>query len=494
MGNSQSLRSAAYSGGRWMAIQNIGLQALSLATTAVLARILSPSDFGLVAIVMVLLGLFSLINQVGWGAALVVRKQLSPEIVSTAFWAATVFGAAAATVLVVLAAPLASLFGNPAATDLLRAIVIVLLLGPPGAVARALLARDLRYQAIALLRLTKQTTYAVTAVSLAAVAGLGVWSVILGQVLAAAVGLVLVMVIARPPIRLVFRRKEFLSDLPFNAGFLGNRAAGYLGKNVDYWAVSKFLGDGPLGAYYIAYVAPNLVRQRVTQAIQATLFPLLARINDDSERLKRVWLESTEKALLIVAPLMVGLAMLADAIIEVLFGSQWATAVGPMRILAVVAIVGVIIAINGSVFTAIGKPHLSAIGGTVRILVVGSLAVPGAWLAGTAGVAWAVLGGSISVAVLTLHFLRREVRIGFGESIAAFRPLILPVAVMMASVLGVRAVLDLPGPLFELLLLVPLGTVAYFGTGFGVHRATFSDLGRDAFGIILGSWNRKGGA
>ena len=78
--------------------------------------------------------------------------------------------------------------------------------------------------------------------------------------------------------------------------------------------------------------------------------------------------------------------------------------------------------------------------------------------------------------------------------ISMVRPLLLPLAAMMASVLGARAALNLPGPLFQLLLLVPLGAAAFFGTGFAVHRTTFVGLGRDVFGLILGSRNRKGGA
>lgn len=467
-----------------MGIQNVGLQALTLLTTAVLARILSPEDFGLVAIVTVVVGLFGLVNQAGWGAALVVRDEITVGAVSSAFWASLGLGGLTAAAAAGLADPIASMFGSPAAADLIRGISPVLVFGQPAGVARSLLTRDLRYRALSLLALAQQVVYAAIAIILAAGLGFGVWSIIIGRVAAAALALFLAFVVARPPVRFRFERQEFAADLQFNAGFLGNRVASYFGKNVDYWVVGRFLGEGPLGFYYIAYVVPNIIRRRFTQTLQATLFPLFANVNEDSGRMRRMWSESLRTALLVVGPAMGGLVLLARPALRVGFGEQWLAAAPVMRVLAVAAVIELFVVSAGSVFVARKKPHLTAALNGVRFVVVGAMAIPAARLGGALGVGAVVLIGSVGVASISLVLLRREIGVGIKDLTGSTAPLLLPLVAMAGAVaLTVRA-LAATDALLVLGASAVAGGCAYVLSGMLFHKDAFSTLLKDAAGVL----------
>lgn len=469
-----------------MAIQNLGLQALSLVTTAILTRILSPSEFGLVAIVLVILTFFGLINQMGWGASLIVKADLTKSIVSTTFWSSVVFGVASATSLIFFAGPLASLFGGDEASELIRTASIVLLVGPPTSVIDSLLLRDYRYRAGSLIKLSLQVIYATATIILALAFGLGVWSIIIGRVISSLAGLILSYAVARPPIGLTFQKAQVVADLPFNAGFISTRIIGHLAKNIDYWAVGRYLGEAQLGIYYIAYVAPNLIRQRMTTAIQATMFPLLSRISDDHERLVRVWLETVQKSLILFAPIMVGLGLVADPIIELMFGAKWTDAAGAMRVIAIATIVEVVVVLTGSVFAALGKPHLGALGNAVRLLVIGVLAVPAAQWRGIEGMALTVLAGTVAIALLSFWMMRRETGARAVGLISAIRPTILPLAAMIFIALIATPLLGATNPLVELLAPSLTGAAAYLGTGFALHRDSFAATVTDIRRLLLG--------
>lgn len=486
------MRRWALSGGRWTALQQIGLQAVGLATTSFLARILTPEAFGLVALVMVVLGLFSLVNQFGWSASLVVRSKVNTEIISTVFWAACGFGIVVASVLLVAAGPVAVLFGIPSSADLLRAIATILALEPPAAVARALLMRELRFGSLALVALLRQGTYAVAAVFLA-LEGLGVWSVVIGRIAGAILGLALGVLLAHLRPRFVFRVDAFRLDFFFNAGFLANRLSSYVGKNIDYWTVSRFLGDGPLGLYYIAYVIPNIVRQRVTWAVQTTLLPLVSRIRELPDQIGTVWEATLEKSLLLLAPLLVGLALLARPFLELVFGEPWVDASGPMSTLALAAGVEIAVALAGSLITAVGKPHLMAGANTIRAAVIGLLATIAARSAGLTGVAAVVLFGGVATAGLGLLLLRREFGIPFRATARAVRPVVLPTLAMIAVVRLVMSVAPLERPPAQLAIAIPTGALVYLMAGFGFYRSRYVALTRDVLGI-LGLGRERSGA
>lgn len=482
------LRSEAFKGGRWGAAESITAQVLTLATTAVLARILTPEDFGLVAIATVVVGLLSLVTEAGFTPTIIRRIQIDREVSSTTFWAALSLGFTASVLAVLLSNPLAVAFGDGTAAPLISVAAWTLVLGMAASVPKGLLLRDYRYGAVSLIAVAGLAVYGLTAVLLAAMFDIGAWAIVVGKVTAAVVDTASSLAAARWRPSLVFRRSVLRQDLAFNIGFLGNRLVGYGSKNLDYWAVGRTLGSGTLGSYYVAYIAPNLVRQRMTWIAQRALLPVFSRMIDDPARLVRAYLAVYQFTALVALPMLLGLALVADGAVLLVFGPSWTEAARPMAILAAAASVEALHPVNATLFVSQGRPSLNLIVNVVRVLTLGI----GLALASEAGTlvafALAVLASTLAAVFTSQLIVFRRVPLDVTAVAKALLPAIVPVAAMCAAVWGFRSLafiedLDLR---LQAILSVPVGGTIYFALGFGLFPEAFRNLMRDIRKTVMG--------
>jgi len=488
-----SARAVALYGGRWRALQGVGLQVLSAAATMVLARLLTPDQFGIVAVVTMVVTLFSLLTEVGFNASIIRRREIGSAEVSSLFWAGSAVGVLAAAVVAALSPVFAALAGNPEAAPYLAVGSLGLAIGLVGSVPRALLLRDFRFKATALTTVGGFLVYMAVAIPLAALTPAGAWAIVVGRVAMAGARVAADGVLSGFRPRLVFRWAAVRADWRFNLGYLGMRVSGYLGKNVDYWFVGSALGAAALGSYYIAYVLPNILRKRMTTAVNGTLFVTLADFHEDRRRVARAYRESIRFVTLAAFPLLVGLALVAPEVVAVFFGSRWLAAVRPMAILSVAAAADSLTPVGSAVFTAIGHPGRNAL---VSLLRAGVIAA-GLFVVVARGdlglVAVVVLGATLAAVVVQVAFLRPLVRLTVRDVPEAILPAAVSTGVMVVAVEAVTSVL--PGDLtagLVLLVSVGVGAAAYLGSGFLLFSRAFRAAGTDLLAVLVGS-GRVGG-
>lgn len=486
-----SMKAAAMSGGRWNLIEALFSQLAGVATTVVLARILAPDDFGIIAIVGVATGLMAILTQVGLSAALIQKSELEPGELSTSFWAAVILGVVIAGGGAVLAGPVAAAFDSPDAAPFLALAPLALLFGLTATVPRAILFRALEFRTVSLIVIGSSVVYAIVAVGLAASTDLGVWAVIIAQVVRRFTTLTATLIAARWRPRFVFSLDLIREDLGFTAGYLSGTIGMYLVKNVDYWAVRRTTDDANLGVYYVAYVLPTIIRQRISWAINRIMLPVLSRIRDDRRRFSVAYLNVLRLLAMVTFPTLVGLATVTHVVVPVAFGPGWDDAIYPMAILALGAAIDSLWQTASTLLVTDGKPGLTVVIVAGRLLVVGAGLLVAVQVGGLEAVAVAVLAGALMSAIAGQWLVVRRLDTSFGELWAALLPSLLPTGVMAAAVFGVRRWLEgaVIADIVELIVLVTVGIAVYAMVGFGVHRSAFASAYHDARQLVSPAHN-----
>lgn len=346
----------------WLYLSSYGGKLLVFVSVLILARVLSPEDFALVALVLAILAFIDIVD-VGVGGALIwLDRDEAERSRSVVFTLNLVVVSALIVVLNLLAPWIADLaHGDPRTTDVLRLLSLSVLVRALGQTHDALLARDLDFRRRLVPDLLGGLVKGGASVVLA-LAGAGVWSLVFGQLAGTTVRTVLLWVFVpfRPRIEFGFdgrARRLMQYGAPVIAtAIIANGAA-----SIDYILVGKYLGLLALGFYVIAFRLPELIILQALANIHTVLFPFYARAREDGDALDARYLTTLRIAALVVAPIPAALTALSLPIILVVFGSTWEPAAGVMPGIAIGMALLVIGGIPGDLFKAQGKPWIQLI-------------------------------------------------------------------------------------------------------------------------------------
>lgn len=307
---------------------------LQLGYTAVMGRLLTPADFGLVAMALVFLRFGSYFAEMGVGPALVQRPALTPRVIRAGHTSGIGLGLLFAAVIA-LAAPLAArLYDTPAVVGVVRLTALTFVINGAGLTATSLLQRDLRFPRLAVIEVVSYCCGYLGVGVLAALAGAGPYSLVaaaLGQSVLAAV---LAYVAVRHPVAPLVGGGELRALYRFGGqvsiiGFLE-----FIGGSLDTLVVGRLAGPGPLGQYNRASLLVTLPFQRAIFGLSNVLFATFSRIADQRERIRGAYLGLLRVVAAVLLPVVAGVAVAADEIVAVLLGSQWGPAAAVVPLLA----------------------------------------------------------------------------------------------------------------------------------------------------------------
>jgi lipopolysaccharide exporter len=475
-----SLRGSAGSGMVWQGTSYLFGKLSVLVSTLVLARLLVPDDFGLVALAMVFISYADSISDLGVSQALVYL----PRTVGTVR-AALLCAVGSGTVLLGLtffgAPAVAALFGEPDVAPLIRLLGLSLFAGAIASVPEALLKRELQFRRIGGAAVLRAVTVAVVSIVLATTGG-GAASLVWGTVAGSVAYAISTWLLARPDPRLWRARwADARAVLGYGLPAAGGILLSALIFNIDYLIVGRELGATALGYYTMAFRMPELLIINVFFVVSSVTFPLYSRARNDPDRLRRGYLSSVriQAAYGVCAGL--GVAAVAPVLVPVLLGPQWEPAVSALIALAVYAALRSLGAGANDLYKALGRPGLSVRISLVRLVVlVPTLILATRW--GFTGVAWAQAGAAGVFVVLMQAVALRVVGARWSDLLRAFTPGVSAGAA--AGLLALAVVLTCPGPdALVLAVAVLLGAAAAAGT----LRLTAPALGRE----VLAMANRK---
>jgi O-antigen/teichoic acid export membrane protein len=309
---------------------SIGLQ---IVTTIILARLLSPTDYGLQTMVITLTGFFSLFKDAGLSVASVQRETLNHEEISTLFWINAVIGAVLMVVVAACAPLLVVFYKEPRLLWITVASATVFLLNSLAVQHRALLDRSMRFTTSARIEILSSVVGAVVAISMAA-AGFGYWSLIVQTLSLYFVGTVASW-IAMPwmPGRPHWTPK-LRSMVRFGGTVTLNGFVVFLAYNAEKILLGRFWGPALLGLYGRAYQLGNLPVQQLTNSMGSVAFPLLSRLQGDAARLKRAYLKAHSFMVSLTVPITIACAVFPNEIVSTLLGPKWNGTAPILRLLS----------------------------------------------------------------------------------------------------------------------------------------------------------------
>jgi lipopolysaccharide exporter len=379
----------------WTAGSRIGQQGLVVVGTAVLARLLTPGDFGLIAMIAIFIGFVAVFGDLGLPSALVHRRELTQAELASAFWLTT--GAAVAVaVLFAAAAPLlAALYDQSELLELTPVIALSLPIGALSAVHAGLTQRALDFRRFAVVEIGA-TALGYTAAIGAAVAGAGVWSlVVLSLVRAGAETITLWLLVSWRPTR-QFERAAARHLLHFGGNLAGAGSVAYWINNADNLLVGVFVGQRQLGFYSRAFTLMQAPLAQASWAAQRVMFPALTRLREDVPRLKRTYLRAVSLIGFVAFPLVTALVIAAEPLVLTLLGPDWRGAIELFRILAPGGMLQAVATTGTWLFLAQGRTDRLFRWNLINAPVtVAAFAIGVHW--GAVGVAWAFLVRTILV-------------------------------------------------------------------------------------------------
>jgi len=297
-----------------------------------LARLLSPEDFGLQGMVGAITGFMALFKDAGLSAVTVQREVISQEQVSTLFWVNVGIGALLAIGLLALSPAIASFYHEPRLRLVAALSAVAFLFNGLAVQHLALLQRQMRFMALALIEVISLVVSCGLAVVMAWV-GYRYWALV-GMVVAAPVVTFLCAVTALPwrPGR-ARRDCDLGAMLRFGGMLTCNSLVVYLGYNIEKILLGRFFGAPALGLYGRAYQLISIPSEQFSTAISSVAFPSLARLQSDPERLRRAFLKGYSIVLAFNIPTTVGCAVFAEEIVRFVLGPKWSEAVLIFRLL-----------------------------------------------------------------------------------------------------------------------------------------------------------------
>ncbi len=424
----------------WTAAGNWGYQIATLVVFSILANLLTPAAFGLVALASVFVALMKLVEEQGMADALVQREDLEPEHLDTAFWISIGLSIALAVILTTGSALLATLVNEPDVAPILAWLSISLVLSGMSSVQRAILARDLRFASLTLRTLSSVVAGGVVGVA-AALAGFGVWALVAQLITLELVGVIALWTASdwRPSLR--FSRSHFRELFSFGSSVLGFKLLRFADRRVDNLMVGSLIGATALGFYVVAYRLLNLIINITTSVIGSVAFPVFSRIQRDGEQVKRAYYKAVRQTSVMSFPAFLGLIAVAPEATRLFFGNQWEASVPVMQVLAVAGLAQSVLFVNGVVLKSLGRPGWRLVIMAVSVsLLVGAFAIAVQW--GIVAVAWALVVVTYLMAPVWLRATHRLVDLSFRRYVAQIGPPLLASVVMAGGVFALKPFLD----------------------------------------------------
>jgi PST family polysaccharide transporter len=349
-----TLKQRAVRGGAATVAGQIIARAVQLVTTMVIARILEPRDFGMIAMITAITGFVLLFKDLGLSMATVQRDRITHEQVSVLFWINVGLGGVIAFVGIALAPAIAWFYGEPELLWLAVVLSIGFVFGGLGAQHTALLKRQMRFATLAAISIASLTAGSAVGI-VSGLTGAGVWALVYMNLTMSFVGPAAAWVLCRWRPSLPRRTGGIRGLLAFGGNLTGFNVVNYFGRNLDKVLIGRVWGAGSLGLYSRAYHLLLLPLQQVSQPVGAVAIPTLSRLQSDAERYRRYYLKALKLIAFITMPGVVFMIVMSEETIRFVLSEKWIDAARIFAILGVAAFIQPIMGTTGWLFVSTGR-------------------------------------------------------------------------------------------------------------------------------------------
>lgn len=448
----QNLTVATVNGVKWTMTATIVNSVLQVGYTAVMARLLSPAAFGLVALAGVILRFGVYFAKMGMERAIIQKPDLMERDVRAAFTSSVVLGVFFAGLLVAGAPLAASIVQQPEVVPVVRALALGILFSGLNGTAMSLLHRAMRFRALAIFEMASFLISYLGLGMVLAWQGFGVWALVgatLGQGLIMSV---LAYGAARHTLRPLFSWEAYKPLLAYGSRMSAISFVEFVTQSLDTLLIGRLLGPAALGIYTRGGLLIGLPVYLLSSNVAKVVFPSFSQVQANRARLREVYLSSITLVAMIITPVCAGAAVAAPEIVHVMLGEKWMAAVPILQVISLTYVLSAITMFAGVVCDATAALSHKLLLTLVCLAALAALLFVGSKF-GLVGVAWAMVGCELLRTALYSTIMRRELGAAPFVVIGAYGPGVMAGAVAAGAIAVVRlGLLALHAPALPLLI------------------------------------------
>ena len=478
---SENLKAKTAKGVGWGFADNILGLGITAAANIILARILSPADFGIIGMTAIFMTLSTSLVDSGFTGALTRKKDAVKADFDTVFYFNLAVSCLLYAVLFFCSPFIARFFKEPILVPVIRILGISLVINAFGIVQKIILVRRIDFRTQAWISLVSSFAAAVAAVVMAFY-GFGVWSLVVLQVGKLAVNTILLWSVSKWYPGLCFSRKSFRDMFSFGGRLLITSIISAIWSEMYSFIIGKMYSSSVLGQYSRADKVKNMVTSNVSSVMQKVSYPVLASIQDEGERQINVYRKILKTTVLISFTAVFGVWAVAGPFILTFFGDQWLPAVGYLRIMCFSGLFLPLMMCSANVINADGRSDITLV---LEILktVMGLIPVVFGIIFSVEALLWSMVGVSFILFVVHAAYVSKVIHYSVGRQLADILPT-LCVSIVMALIVNAMNMLAMPQWLLLLLQICAGVTIVVLAYEFVYKSTEYKDIKNELFRLI----------
>ena len=478
---SENLKAKTAKGVGWGFADNVLGLGITAVANIILARILSPADFGIIGMTAIFMTLSTSLVDSGFTGALTRKKDTVKADFDTVFYFNLAVSCLLYAVLFFCSPFIARFFREPILVPVIRILGISLIINAFGIVQKIILVRRIDFRTQAWISLVSSFAAAVAAVAMAFY-GFGVWSLVVLQVGKLAVNTILLWSVSRWHPGLCFSRKSFRDMFSFGSRLLITSIISTIWSEMYSFIIGKMYSSSVLGQYSRADKVKNMVTSNVSSVMQKVSYPVLASIQDEGERQINVYRKVLKTTVLISFTAVFGVWAVAGPFILTVFGNQWLPAVDYLRIMCFSGLFLPLMMCSANVINADGRSDITLVLEIVKT-VMGLIPVVFGIIFSVEALLWSMVGVSFILFVVHAVYVSKVIHYSVGRQLADILPT-LCVSIVMALIVNAMNMLVMPQWLLLLLQICAGGTIVVLAYEFVYKSTEYRDIKNELFRLI----------
>ncbi len=471
--NHKDLENKAFSGVIWKFAERLLAQGITFIVSMILARILSPDDYGAVAIITIFIMIADVFINSGFVMAIIRKKEVTEEQLSSVFYMNLMIATTLYIIIFFTAPLIAKIYDNEPLIWLLRIIALKLPISAYNSVQCAIVSRNMQFKKFFFATLIGTVASAFIGIFMA-YKGYGAWSLIAQQLSNLVIDTLCLMVIVRWYPKLMFSWKSIRNILSFSTKNMATDLTGTAFNQLNAFVIGIKYTEADLAYYTKGQQLPNTINNTLTSAVTSVLFPAIAKVSDNVETVKKAERKSLRMMSFLLFPIMVGLAMISREFVLVFFTEKWNNMIIFMQLMSIDAIIGIMGAFDILTLRAIGKSNVALTLELIKkpIFLVSILI---AMQYGVLPIAITSLCYSLVALLINTLAIHKYTNYNIFEKIIDCLFPIIASGIMALSVFGV-SYLSIDNIYILLSLKIIVGIIVYFGLCLITRNKTFKEM------------------
>lgn len=388
-----SLKTKTLSGMIWSFVQRFGTMAISFVSNIILARLLSPDDYGIIGMLMIFIAVANTFVDGGFGSALIQKKEPTREDYSTIFWWNMFLSLVLYGVLYMSAPAVARFYDLPLLSQVLRVQGFVLILNALSIIQQNQLRKQLKFKRLASVTVASAVLSAVIAIVLAYL-GWGVWALVAQQLMLSGFTAILLWVLNKWYPLLSFSKESFKQLFGFGGFMLLSSLINTIFNNINSLIIGKLFSASTMGYFSQAKKIEDATAMSVTSVVEQVTYPILSEHQNDKNKMRSILKRFNTCTFFIVTPMMLLICLFAEPIVVFLFTEKWLPVAPYLKILALHGIPMGLQGVNYNAIAAIGKSKTIFATTIIKRIMTISLMLIGVYIADVEGLLWGMVVSS----------------------------------------------------------------------------------------------------